>query len=407
MDERALASGQVRVARLEAILPDGAPVSAGDGLDDVVPPRPFEAQFPAQMAGLDVFVAVPERSLTGANLATDPSAPTGARFSRAEAAVADENTGFGEQALAWSRKNLRILFEGERLDGFTTLRVARLARSSTGAVILDPAFVPPVLAVRASPVLVRGFRRLLAAMTSRQRALTGSRRQRSEAQVDFEASDAAKFWLLSCLNGTIPLFAHIVDQGLMDPERAYLALAQLTGQLSTFAVQGDVTAIPRFAFLDLGSTFVPLFARALELVESVIAERYVEIPLDRREDRLYVGTLRDPAVLRYEMFLVVTPRTASLSDAQVRDRVPKLAKMASLSQIPSILNSAVPGVRLELEYRPPGALPIKPDMIFFHVSRTPDFWNDIVATGTLALYLPHEPDQVSVALYAVDPANLK
>ncbi|MGC4068825.1 MAG: type VI secretion system baseplate subunit TssK [Polyangiaceae bacterium] len=76
-------------------------------------------------------------------------------------------------------------------------------------------------------------------------------------------------------------------------------------------------------------------------------------------------------------------------------------KIASWSQIGPLLSSAVNGVRLELEYRPPGALPVKPGVVFFRVQRTPDFWPDIQGTGTIALYHPLGAG-VELALYAVD-----
>ena len=46
---------------------------------------------------------------------------------------------------------------------------------------------------------------------------------------------------------------------------------------------------------------------------------------------------------------------------------------------------------MELEYTPPGALPIKPGVVFFKVVRTPEYWNDIAGTGTIAIYQPIDP----------------
>ena len=407
IDERALATGQVRVARLAAVLSDGTPLTVGPGQDDEIPARPFDASFPPQLQELDVYVALPRATSMGANVELGSGSAGGARFTRRETTVLDENTGFGDQSVPWASKNLRILFGSERRDDYETVRVARLTRSSTGAVMLSDTFVPPALTLRASPVLLRGFRGLLAAMTAKQRSLSASRRQRSAAAVDFEASDSAKFWLLDTLNMAIPVLAHLVDRDGTHPEAAYLCLAQLVGRLSTFAVDGDPTTIPRFAFLELEQTFPPLFERAARLLETILAERYVEIPLERRDDRLFTGAITDGQVLRYELFLAVTPGAAGVTEADLRERLPRLAKVASVGQIGSILNSAVNGARLDLEYRPPAALPIKPGMVFFRIDRQSTFFADIVATGSIAFYLPIAPGAVSLALYAVDPQNLR
>lgn len=118
---------------------------------------------------------------------------------------------------------------------------------------------------------------------------------------------------------------------------------------------------------------------------------------------MYLGRVEDPSVLRYEFFLGVT---SVLPEADLRARLPKLSKIASWGQVGAILNSAVNGAKIELEYRPPGALPVKPGVLFFKVQKNPEFWNDIQGTGTLAIYHPLPADSVDVKLYAVDPQNL-
>jgi type VI secretion system protein ImpJ len=224
--------------------------------------------------------------------------------------------------------------------------------------------------------------------------------------VEFQASDAVKFWLLNALNLTIPPFAHLVDQGTSHPETAYLALAQLIGLLCTFAVEGDPSTIPRFNFQDLGESFAPMFQRAYALLDAVVAEKYVEVPLTKREDGMYLGQIEDRALLRSEFFVAVRA-AASVPESQVRERLPKLAKIASWNHINSILNSAVNGAKLELEYRPPGALPVRGGIVYFRLTKTPEFWNDIAGTGTVAIYQPLESESISLQLFAVDPANLR
>jgi type VI secretion system protein ImpJ len=118
---------------------------------------------------------------------------------------------------------------------------------------------------------------------------------------------------------------------------------------------------------------------------------------------MYLGKMEDPKVLRYEFFLAAQ---GSVPEQQVRDRLPKLLKIASWNQIGAILNSAINGARIELDYRPPGALPIKPGMTFFKVQRTPEFWGDIAGTGTIALYQPVDPASLNLTLYADDPQNI-
>ena len=50
---------------------------------------------------------------------------------------------------------------------------------------------------------------------------------------------------------------------------------------------------------------------------------------------------------------------------------------------------------------------VKPGVVFFKVNRTPEYWNDIAGTGTIAIYQPIDPQGVTLHLYAVDPTNLQ
>jgi type VI secretion system protein ImpJ len=214
----------------------------------------------------------------------------------------------------------------------------------------------------------------------------------------------SKLWLLSTLNSFIPTFAHLVDSSVIHPEQAYLALSQLIGQLCTMAADADPTTIPRFVYTDLGAVFEPMFARASALIGSAIQERCVEIPLMRRADGVYVGQTNGQELARWDLFLCVA---TSLPDQQVRERLPRLMKISSVNHIGALMHSAVTGTPVEVEYRPPNALPVRPGLHWFRINRAPEFWADIVATGTLALYHPFDPQTMNVAIYAVESQNAR
>lgn len=403
IDERGLAGAQLRVTRLDVVMPDGTCLRVGDGQADVVPPRSFESEFGATMPAFDVYLAIPNRVDGTPGIDLEGKGGGRTRYTREPTVIRDAVTGAGEQAIDFARPNLRLLFADERREGFDTLRIAQLVRSPTGHVVIRDSFVPPCFQIRASTFLMRGFRAVLTAMTARQRQLAETRRQRVANVVEFDAADATKFWFLSTLNAHIPPFAHLVDAGTAHPEQAYLALGQLIGQLCTFAADGDPTQIPKFNYFDLGSVFEPMFARALSLINASISDRFIEIPLTRREDNVFLGQAQAPEIMRSEFFLAVS---GSLPEQQVRDRLPKLIKIASPYHIAAIMHSAVNGARIDVEYRPPSALPIKPGTTIFRVQRTPEFWPDIASTGAFAIYLPFDSRAVNLNLYAVEPNNL-
>lgn len=401
VDERALAAGQLSITRLTCVLPGGMVLSGGEGHGDAIPPRPFDSIFTPQMPVLDVHVALAQEVDGAPAVALDPAFATVSRFTRAQEQLPDVNTGTGSQAVDVARPLVRLVFGDERRDGFDTIRIAQLVRSPAGTVMLKDNYVAPVLRISASPYLTRSFRALLTAMTARQRSLAESRRQRSAGAVEFDQGDLPKLWLLSTLNTFIPTIAHLVDAPAVHPEQAYVVLGQLIGQLCTMSADAnaDPTTIPKFVYTDLGATFEPMFARATALIGAAIQARSLQIPLTRREDGVFLGRASGPDIMRSDFFVSVS---TTLPDAQVRERLPRLMKIASEHQIGAIMHSAVAGAPLELEYRPPSALPLQPGLHWFRLGRAPEFWADIVATGSFALYHPFDPQSLSLALYAVE-----
>lgn len=407
IDARGVASGQLRVQRLSAIWPDGTCVQCGDGSSEPAPtPRSFESAFPAEAARLEVFVGLPNESDASPAVTDDDAAGTARRYVRETRSVPDYNTGTSPAELEFARPNVRVFFGKERQDGFATIRIAELVRQSNGQPIIRDNYVPPVLHVSTAPFLVSGLARVFSAMTSRQRELAAERKQRQSGTVEFHANDARKFWLLHTLNGAIPELNHFMETKRVHPEEVYVALSRLAGQLITFAPDADPTNLPKFNYLDLGSVFEELFARVISLLGGGIEQTYVEIPLEHRQDGMFIGKLPDKRIASYEMFVAVQ---SNMAEAMIRERVPAVLKMAGWNQIYDVVKQARHGVRTEIEWDPSAALPLKPGVCFFRVRREGSFWNEIVQSSTIALYLPVDADwnATTLALYAIDPAHLR
>jgi type VI secretion system protein ImpJ len=398
-DERALAAGQLKLLKCHGFFPDGTPFFVGDRGEDQIEARPLEGVFPAALDALDVFIAIPHVRETHPNIALDPSKATPAiRYVAASSSVSDLNTGRSDTSVVWARYNLRLLFGTEPRDAYQTVRIAQLQRDRTGAIVLKKNFIPSYLHIGASEHIMQGLRRILSAMVGKQKSLAEGRRLRTAASVDFQASDTAKFWMLHSLNSYIPIVSHMVDHGNAHPEDCYIAIASLIGEMSTFSPDGDPTTIPKFNYLDLGDVMEPLFDRALTLISGVLAENYTIVPLEKREDGMYLGKFEDPKLPRtHELFL----EAKGIDEGTLRERLPRLLKIGSWTQIGYILNAAMPGVRVAVEYRPPGAIPIKPGIVYLRVDQAGDYWNDILGSGTIAIYQPIDPQKVDLRLIAV------
>src|SRR5271166_3567259 len=165
ISQEALSAGSFGISSASGILPDGLLFDIPSS-DAAPPPKQLADCFEPDQITLDLYLAVPQYRERGLNVATSPR-EGGARYRAEIELFRDENTGLSEKPVQVARKNLRLLVEGEALDGYSTLRVARVQRTETGIFQLDPRFVPPLLDFAANDLLVSIARRLVEILSAR------------------------------------------------------------------------------------------------------------------------------------------------------------------------------------------------------------------------------------------------
>lgn len=399
VDRRALESGQVRVASLTAVLPDGLVIDCASGDPELPPSRPVEGHFPHTQDVLEVYVGVPRERDGVSNYGETQGGRT--RFVVATRAVPDLTGEGGNLEVSFGQRNLQVLFGAEPRDDFECLKIAELCRDASGNLALNDPYVPPILQVEASPFILAGMKRLLRLMSTRRRSLAEAARERGDATVEYNAADITRFLLLNAINTYLPVLNHLVDMPDVPPRVAYTWMLALAGQLTTFSATVDPLALPKFNYNDLRSTFEPLFARITELLQATVKEHYVSMPLDGREDGMYLGQLTDDRIIGCSKYLLGV--RSAIAEQEVANTLPRLSKMASWGDINSILSAATPGASVEVTFRPPPEIPIKAGVVYFIVSTDNNYWRNIVTDRQVALYLPRpfEPSQTKVELLGI------
>jgi type VI secretion system protein ImpJ len=248
------------------------------------------------------------------------------------------------------------------------------------------------------------LRGILGEMVSRQRNLSEKRREREGALVEFNATDITNFLKLNAINTFIPIVNHLVERHETAPEDAYLLLAQFAGQLSTFTTQGDPTTLPKFLYNDLTTTFGELAATIRRLLAIIDPEKYVTVPLESREDGLHFGRLDDERLLRGAQYLL-SVRT-NQPERTAAEQIPVLSKIASWSDVGAIVQSALPGVPIQVTYRPPSEIPPRAGTLYFVLVQNNDYWRNVAGERTIAIYLPqpYDPNNIKLELLAIPKA---
>lgn len=399
IDTAALAAGQLRVVRFAGVMPGGLAVGFDEADGDAPPARTVAEHLPAAARSVDVHLAV-ARQRDGVPAYAEEGQAQRIRFVASSRPVEDATAPGQQLSVALARPNATFLFGDEAREDFETVKIAEIGRNAAGQPALVEAYVPPALKLGASPWLLARLREVLTRMVSKQRELSEGRRQRDAAPGELSGQDVSRLLQVFALNAQIPLVAHLAEAADESARTAYLALSTLAGQLSTFAAEFDPATLPKYSYVDLRSTFEPLFARLGELLGSLATAQYVAVPLEQRAGGLHLGRMQDERVLQAALFLMVK---SDLPEQQVADGVPRLCKIASTAEIQGLVQAAAPGLQITWLPRPPPQLPARTGTAYFSVAKTERFWQSIATNRNLAIYLPppFDPAKTKVELVAV------
>jgi type VI secretion system protein ImpJ len=386
ISQEILAGGAFGITSAAGIFPDGLLFDI-PGSDSVPPLKQLPECFEPDQTTLDMYLAVPQYREHGLNVATSPR-QGGARYRAEIELFRDENTGLSEKPVQIARKNMRLLAEGEALEGYTTLRVGRVNRDVTGAFTLDPRFVPPLLDFLSNDYLTAIARRLVEILSARSAAIAAVRRQKSLTLADFTASDIANFWLLYTINTAFPTFRHLFETRGGHPEELFSAMLELAGALTTFSTNIHPRDLPPYDHDDLGACFTDLDEKLRHLLETVVPTNFVSLPLKLSAPSIYSTSIdNDKYLLNTKMYIAIRAETSA---ADIVGSTPQLVKVCSANHIDHLVKYALPGVPLTYVASPPSAIPIKLNYQYFSLSQSGVAWEAIQRARNLAAYVPSD-----------------
>lgn len=385
IDASALSLGELRLLRFAGVMPDG--LVAQFEAEDAPPARAVKGHLAPTATSVDVYLAVPrEREGVPGYDGPGVGAARRPRWSRVPRMVLDRVAGASEVELEVAAPRLELLFGDEGRGEHEVIKVAEVERNAAGSLVLVAGFVPPVLRVGASPWLTAELGKLLTLMVARQRRLAEACRQRDGASVEFMGSDVTRFLLLSAVNAKVPTLRYVVETGELSPRALYLQLIELAGALGTFSPEGALGQVANFSYLDLRATFGELLRQITGLLGAAAFESDLRVALERRPDGTFVGKLQDERVLASKRYYLAV--RAELPEAQLAEQLPRLAKIATVADIHQFVQAALPGVPVQVTYRPPAQIAVRSGVVYFALDTSHATWRSVVYERSIAIYLP-------------------
>ncbi len=393
VDEASLVNGLFTLRHCEGVLPDGL-VFDMPASDDLPAGRQVEEFFPPTQARLDIYLAIPQTRHAAKNYSIAGAAPgasngyTATRYVSETRMAIDATLGSDEKAIQIGKKSFRLLFGGESLDGFTSMRISQISRNPAGAYVLSPKFIPPLLDIVASDYLMMLVRRQVEVLTAKSASLALPRRQKGRDVVDFTTTEVANFWLLHTVNSYLPELKHIWKVRRGHPDVLYRAMLRLAGALTTFALHENVRDFPDYDHDNLGECFSALDIRIRDLLETVLPSKCIAIPLQLTDRLVWSGSVVDERHLEGSQFILSV--SARIAVDELIAKLPRLAKLSSPNDNGRLVRNSLPGVVLRHLPSPPSAVPVKLDNQYFSLVQSGPLWEGILQARALSIFVPGE-----------------
>ncbi len=394
LDDDVLKLGKIAVTACAGVTPDGAAFRVPQS--DMAPPA---LEMPADIKNTVVMLTVPMRRPGALEISLDATEQSAARF-RAEEVEVTDVLGRDRRpvTIAIGKMRLGLALDVDDLSDMLSIPIARVIEvRPDSSIVLDRAFIPTVMDMRAAPALESFMRELDGMINQRIEQLAG---RMAAAGTGRGAAELADFLLLIACNRALPAIRHLCTVENAHPERIYTFLLALAGELSTFWSDKKRTPdFPAYDHADLTTVFQPVMRTLRQYFSSDQRDSAVPIPLEERKFGVHVGVIHDRRLLTTAQFVLAA--RADVPAETIRRHFPAQAKIGPVEQIRQLVNSGLPGVGLRPLPVAPRQIPFHAGVVYFELDGDSPLWGQMTSSGGLAIFVAGEYPGIQMELWAI------
>ncbi|MEE9685089.1 type VI secretion system baseplate subunit TssK [Lelliottia amnigena] len=398
IDNEALAYGKLVLRTCRGVLPDGTPFDI-----------PGHASLPSPLTvtpehlGKVICLAVPLRLENSDETIFDPDQMGSlARFCACDTELHDTNAiRQGPKQVQLGRLRMRLISESEMTESWIGLPLTRVkALQPDGSVLLHTQdFIPPVTGYGASPLLgewlthLNGLVKIRADMLATRLANSDGKASASAEIVDY--------LLLQIFNKYEPTLDHLRHIPELAPITLYETLAQFSGELSTFIRVNTrrPKPAPGYHHAGLYGSIHPLVEEINDLLNQILVRAGQMIVLHDKGRGVWAASVL-PEELRSFSSLVLTVNARMAVDVLAQQFAAQ-AKVSAPQQLHELVRSHLPGLVLQNLPVPPRQIPYLAGSVYFELTRSGPFWENITKAGALALHVAGELPELKLELWGI------
>lgn len=394
IDEEVLKLGQFAIKGCAGLTPDGAVFRVPEAVD-----HPPALEVPEGTKDCVVYLSVPQRRRGALEVDMTGAERSAARFRPSEIEVTD-TMGEGRKPVTLGIGKLRLQFalEVDDLADRIIIPIARIIEVKPDReVVLDKAFIPSALDVRAAPTLTAFLRELEGMLGHRVKALAGRLAESGPTKGVAEIQD---FLLLMTLNRNLPVFRNLLQIENVHPAQLYDRCLGLAGELATFmALEKQPPEMPPYQHDRLTATYVPVIRLLRQYLSTVLEQTAISIALEPRKYGISVGIIADRKLITTAGFVLAVK--ADIPIENVRRHFAGQAKIGPVEEIRQLVNSALPGITLRPLPVAPRQIPFHSGVVYFELDRESPYWRKMTTSGGIAVHVSGDYPGLTMELWAI------
>lgn len=394
LDGDLLSIGKLGLRRARGVFPDGTPFAMPD--DD---PLPEPLDVDESVRDCTVFLVLPLRAEGGLEVKRGTDGNGLFRYRAADMEVRDSVVDSAVSTVVEvGRLNGRLALAGETLEAHACIPVAQIVECRADRqVILNDTFIPTVTSAGAAQRL-QGFANEVRGLLAQRADYLA---ERVTASGHGGAGEITDFLMLQIINRYAPVVAHLADALHLHPERLFVLLLSLAGELATLTREDRrPPELAPYRHEALADTFEPLIELLRSEFRTVREAPATPIPLEATgRHGISVAKVGDVSLLESANFVLAA--RASLPAEELRQRLPTQIKIAPVERIAELVNNNLPGIELIPIPVAPRQIPYYANYVYFELGRGSSLWQQLTTSGAIAVHVAGQLPELKMDLWAI------
>ena len=291
----------------------------------------------------------------------------------------------------------RFSFEPRKTlkPGFASLLCARIVEVTDKAIVFDEKVAPPVLVVSAHATVTGWLDRAIGWIETKLEELA-----RFAADPRGSGSmQSVDYFILQMLNRQIPVMRHMRSSRYVHPERLYVELLRLAGELSTYATkERRLKPYQVYDHDNLDTTFAPVLADIQRFL-NVDTRRAIRLDISERAANAFLATVTDRNLFRASTFVLEVAAQRSLTDIQ--NQFPALFKIGPNTRMDEIVHAHLPGIPLIHVPTPPAQIRTISSHVYFIFDRMSPLWPEFSTASGIGMHFSGDWPGLELSLWVI------